>query len=191
MTTTTLSTRVRRNRLPHRVRQSVLTVHIIAAVGLLGDSAGFLAVAIRATTTDDSADAASSYEVLRMFSYLFGIPLSLIALATGLALGLGTRWGVFRSPWVTGKLALLLSVLAVGGLAIDPALESLRDARAGSEGTLIAAAAWQVTALVVATALSVFKPGGRRWPWRRGRAGDPVGGRPPDPPEATPHRRNS
>jgi hypothetical protein len=35
------------NRLfPHRVRQAVLTAHIIMSVGLLGDSAGFLAVAI-------------------------------------------------------------------------------------------------------------------------------------------------
>jgi hypothetical protein len=40
-----------------------------------------------------------------MFSLVFGIPLSFGALLTGLALGLGTRWGVFTYPWVVGKLA--------------------------------------------------------------------------------------
>ena len=76
--------------MPSRVRRSVLTVHIIAAFGLLGDSAGFLAVAVRAATTDDPALAAASYELLAMFSIVFGIPLSMITLVTGLALGLGT-----------------------------------------------------------------------------------------------------
>ena len=78
------------------VRRTVLMVHIIASVGLLGDSAGFLAVAVRAATTDDPALAASSYELLQMFSIVFGIPLSLLSLATGLALGFGTKWGVLR-----------------------------------------------------------------------------------------------
>lgn len=145
----------------------MLTVHIVAAVGLLGDSAGFLAVAVRGTTTGDGALEAASYELLRMFSYVFGIPLSLVALGTGIVLGLGSPWGVFRSPWVTAKLVLLLSVLAVGALGIDPALESLRGGQAGSEGALVSAAAWQVLALTVATTLAVFKPGGRSWPGRR------------------------
>ena len=86
------------------VRRTVLTVHIIASVGLLGDSAGFLAVALRAATTDDPALAASSYELLEMFSIVFGIPLSMISLATGLALGFGTKWGVLRHWWTTAKL---------------------------------------------------------------------------------------
>ena len=75
--------------MPSRVRRSVLTVHIIAAVGLLGDSAGFLAVAVRAATTDDPALAAASYELLAMFSIVFGIPLSTITLVT--------RWASARS----------------------------------------------------------------------------------------------
>lgn len=144
------------------VRRSVLTAHIISSVGLLGDCAGFLAVAVRAATTDDPALASSSYELLDMFSIVFGIPLSMITLATGLALGFGTKWGVLRYPWVTAKLLLVLSVILVGALVIGPSLALMQDGTGGRETTLILAAGWQVLALMLATGLSVFKPGRRR-----------------------------
>jgi hypothetical protein len=46
--------------LPRTARRAVLTAHIIASVGLLGDSAAYLAVAIRAAATDDPALARAS-----------------------------------------------------------------------------------------------------------------------------------
>jgi hypothetical protein len=134
------------------------------SVGLLGDSAGFLAVAIRAAMTDDPSAVVELTRVLQMFAFVFGIPLSVGALLTGLALGLGTRWGVFRYPWVLAKLALVVSVMAVGALAINPAL-ALTLAGGNDTPRLIAAAAYDVLALSVATTLSVFKPGG---PFRPG-----------------------
>jgi uncharacterized membrane protein len=157
-----------RPRLPMspKLRRSVLTAHIIASVGLLGDSAGFLAVATRAATTSDSALAASSYDLLEMFSILFGIPLSLITLATGIALGLGTKWGVLRHRWVTAKLLLVLTVILVGALVIGPSLSLMQDGSGGRATTLILASGYQVLALALATGLSVFKPGGRRRPAR-------------------------
>ena len=150
-----------------RVRRSVLTAHIIASVGLLGDSAGFLAVAVRAAGTDDPALASSSYELLEMFSIVFGIPLSMLTLATGIALGLGTKWGVLRHRWVTAKLLLVLSVILAGSFVIGPSLALMQDGTGGRETTLILAAGWQVLALTLATGLSVFKPGGRRRPRAR------------------------
>jgi hypothetical protein len=65
---------------------------------------------------------------------------------------------VFRYPWVVTKLALIVSVMAVGALAINPALTI---AFSGGDGTprLIAAATYDVLALSLATGLSVFKPG--------------------------------
>ena len=64
------------------------------SVGLLGDSAGYLAVAIRASTIDDDpARARDAAETLTMFRLVFGIPLSFAALLTGVALGIGTKWG--------------------------------------------------------------------------------------------------
>jgi uncharacterized membrane protein len=150
-----------RLRLAPAIRKGLLTIHIVVAVGLLGDSAGFLAIAIRATVTDDPQLTASSYELLRMFSYVFGIPLSFATLATGVSLGVTSSWGIMRYPWTIGKLLLIVSVILVGALVIDGALEQLRDG-GDAQGELIAAATWDVIALTTATALAVYKPGRRR-----------------------------
>ena len=156
----------RRRRLPLSVRNALLTAHIVFSVGLLGDSAGFLAVAIRTSTLDDPALAHDSLKTLNMFSLVFGIPLSFAALLTGVALGIGTRWGVFRYPWVTIKLALVVTVLLVGVFVISPASSQMLDGDGDTTGRLIAAATYDVAALTAATALGVFKPGR---PFRRQR----------------------
>ena len=139
-------------------RRAVLTAHIIASVGLLGDVAALLAMAIRAATTSDPQLAASAYELISMLGMVFGIPLSFTSLATGLALGLGTKWSVLRHRWVTAKLLLNVSVVLVGALVIGPAAAAMIDGDGGREGVLIAAAAYDVVALCLATGLSVYKP---------------------------------
>lgn len=152
------------------VRRALLTAHIVAGVGLLGDVAAVLAVNVRAATTDDPALAAASYELLTMFTVLFGIPLSFIALVSGILLGLGSKWGVLRYGWVTVKLVLLVGVILVGALVLGPGTEAMRSGDGGAEARLIAGSAYDVVALTVATAVSVFKPGGRRAARRRRRA---------------------
>jgi hypothetical protein len=152
-----------RLRLSPSVRRAVLTVHIIASVGLLGDCAAVLAINVRAATTGDPALAASSYDLLAMFSVVFGIPLSFTALGTGLVLGLGTKWGVLRHRWVTAKLVLLVTVILAGALVLGPATAAMRDgAGSGNQTLLILASAYDVLVLALATGLSVFKPGRRR-----------------------------
>ena len=84
--------------LSRRARNVLLTAHIMISVGLLGDSAGFLAVAIRAARAGQEAAMVEMVKVLKMFAWTFGVPLSFGALLSGLTLGLGTRWGVFRYP---------------------------------------------------------------------------------------------
>ena len=153
--------------LSRTARRSLLTAHIVVSVGLLGDSAGFLAVALQTAGTSDPELAARSRETLEMFSVVFGIPLSVLSIVTGVALGLGSKWGVFRYPWVTAKLALVVSVMVVGALVLGPS--TARDDR---DALLVAGAAYDVVALTLATGLSVFKPGGRRrtYPRRDGSA---------------------
>ena len=148
-----------RRRLSRRARHIVLTIHIVTSVGLLGDSAGYLALAIRTSTIDDPALVHDSLETLNMFSLVFGIPLSFGALLSGLALGIGTRWGVFKYPWVVAKLALIVTVVLVGAFVIGPASNQMLDGEGDTTGRLIAAAAYDVVALTAATAISVFKPG--------------------------------
>jgi hypothetical protein len=149
----------KRRLLSPRLRRSVLTAHIIVSVGLLGDAAAFLAVSVRAAGSDDPAFAAASYELLDMFSVVFGIPLSFAALITGLTLAIGGKWGVLRYPWVTTKLLLIVSVILVGAFVIGSAPDELRSGTGGSEARLIGGATWDVLALSVAVGLGVFKPG--------------------------------
>src|SRR3954453_19162218 len=144
-------------RLSPRGRPAVLSVHIAASVAILGDSAAFLAIALRARSLP-AAEAQASYEILGMLSLAFGVPLSFVALITGVVLGLGSRWGVFRYPWVVAKLVLVLSVMAVGGLVLGPAEDAALDGTGGSAG-LVAGAAWGGRALLPPGGLSVFKPG--------------------------------
>lgn len=146
-------------RLSPRVRRAVLTAHIVFAVGLLGEVSAFLAVAVRAAGSEDPAFASAAYDLLALFQLLLGIPLSFAALGTGLTLGLGGKWGVLRYPWVTIKLALIVSVMLVGALVLGPSVDAMRGGDAGVEGRILAGAAWDVAALAVATALSVYKPG--------------------------------
>jgi hypothetical protein len=72
-----------RRALSPSARRAVLTAHIIVSVGLLGDSAGFLAVALRGVSTGDPELADASWTLLEMFSLVFGIPLSFAAPITG------------------------------------------------------------------------------------------------------------
>jgi len=88
--------------------------------------------------------------------------LSFSALLTGIALGLGTKWGVLRCPWVVTKLVLLVTTILSGAIFIGQGVEQMVDGNGGAETQLVVAAAYNVVALLAATVLSVFKPGRRR-----------------------------
>jgi hypothetical protein len=169
-----MNTRPRTRRLSPGARRAVLTVHIMASVALLGSCAAIVAIDIRAATTSDPGLAAASYELLRMFPLLFGIPLSLASLATGLTLGLGSKWGVLRYRWVMAKLLLILSVIVVGALVIGPRTTAMADDGSGSQLVLVLAGAYDVLALCLATGLSVYKPGRARDRRASRRAAEPV-----------------
>jgi uncharacterized membrane protein SirB2 len=137
---------------------ATLTAHVAISVGLLGDSAAFLAVAIRRAISDDATFRDAAQQLLNMFALMFGIPLSFLALLTGITLTLVTRWSLFRYPWTIAKLGLIVSVILVGAFVLRPVLAGSSQL---SDGQLIAGAAWDVAALAVAVGLAVFKPGHR------------------------------
>ena len=68
----------------------------------------------------------------------------------GLLLGL-VAWGVVRYAWVLAKLALLVGVILVGALVLGPGTEAMRSGRRRREARLIAASAYDVVALSLAT----------------------------------------
>lgn len=150
-----------RFRLSPTIRRILITIHIIVSVGLLGDSAGFLAVAIEASQSTDLAFIQASGKTLETFSLVFGIPLSFTALLTGVVLGLTSRWGLFRYWWVTVKLSLIVTVILVGALLLRSGIDSMMAGSNEHQAGLIIGAAWDVVALTAATILGVYKPGGR------------------------------
>lgn len=151
--------------------KTILTVHIIVSVGLVGDSAGYLAVAIHGANISDPSAAHTSYQILKMLAFVFGIPLSFAALLTGLWLTFITKWKLFRYSWVTAKFLLIISVIMVGGLVLKSGMDAMLNGTggAGDKFKLIAGAAYDVVALTLATFLSVFKPGGRRGSKKKGK----------------------
>jgi hypothetical protein len=150
-------------RLSARARRAVVMLHIVSGVGLLGATSATLLLAINGAATDERTFADSIYRLMSLNSAVFGIPLSMLSLLTGVLLGLGTHWGVLRQWWTTLKLALILGVILNGALVIGPTVAELRDApmEAGAQNRVVLAAALSAAMLLTATALSVFKPGGR------------------------------
>lgn len=152
-------------------RRLVLTIHIASAVALLGSSFGLLITAIRAATRGEQEQAHTLYELMRLLTYSSGIPFSFIALAAGALLALTSHWGLVRHWWVTAKLALLLATILAGAVATGPGIDTMLAATAvggsgsdGAEWTLVASLAVQLTMVLAAVALAVFKPAGRT-PW--------------------------
>jgi hypothetical protein len=146
--------------LSRRMRRIVLTLHITGGVGLLGVCAVIVFADVRALTMDDPQPV---YELM-VSTPLLGIPLSFLSLATGILLGLTSKWGVLRYGWVTTKLVLNVSVILVGALVLGPQTAAMADDGSGSEIALVVGSAYDVVALLLATGLSVFKPraAGRR-----------------------------
>ena len=141
-----------------RIRKPLLLVHITASVALLGATASSLLLAVVAATDPDLAH--SAYELMSLQSFVFGIPLSFIALFSGIALGPASKWGVLRYWWTTLKLGLLVLVILNGALNIGRMTEQRLDG-AGSEWALVAVVSASVALLLASIGLSVFKPGGR------------------------------
>jgi hypothetical protein len=143
-----------------RRRKGLLVIHIVASVALIGATSSSLMSAVVAATTSDAQLAHSAYRLISTASFVFGIPLSFISLATGLVLGTVTKWGVVRYRWTAAKLVLIVIVILNGALAIGPTTEA-RLVGERPEWMLPAVISATVLMLLVAVVLSVLKPGGR------------------------------
>jgi hypothetical protein len=155
--------------LSSRARKSVLTVHVIASVALIGSSASTVGIALIASGTEPTGEAHVLYTAARTLVYALAIPFSLTALVTGIALGLGTRWGVLRHTWVVAKLGLLAAVILNGALVIRPLIGDLIGATSATAAQDLGAARWAMPAAAAlnivfagtSAVLAIFKPGGR------------------------------
>ncbi|WP_433337629.1 hypothetical protein [Spirillospora sp. CA-294931] len=152
-------------RLSPATRKTVTVVHVIASVALLGEVWGLVVLNLTATLTDEPALAGAAYRLMERLVFGGGIPLSMLALCSGLLLALASPWGLVRHYWVFTKLILLIAVIGVGMFVFDPASMAAGAAdgtvSSGSQWGQVAAVSTQALLLITATTLSIFKPRGR------------------------------
>ncbi len=160
-----------------RVSKFALTAHITSSVGWLGAVAGFLALAVAGLTSQDAQMVRAVYLAMELTGWFVIVPMSVASLLTGLVQSLGTTWGLFRHYWILVKLLitivatalLLVHMQPVGHLARVVAETTLASGElAGLRLQLVADAGAALLALLVATALSVYKPRGLTpYGWRK------------------------
>jgi hypothetical protein len=125
-----------------QVRRVLLVAHLVSSIALMGHLLVVIALGM-AIEGDPSLGAAPILTVYReSITPAFGGGLSLVSLITGVALGLVTKWGVFRHFWVVAKMVLLVVTVATG-IALGPS---------------VSVATAQFAMLLAATVLSVYKP---------------------------------
>lgn len=156
-------------RLGARTRKGVLVVHIVSAGVWIGIDVVMAVFIFTALLADDSTKALC-YQALELFVVYPLLTTGLVCLASGVVLGLGTKYGLVRYWWVAIKLVLNIVLTALVLVALRPEVTEAagqgRQFAAGAPdslgvGNLIFPPIVSPTALLIAVVLAVFKLWGR------------------------------
>jgi hypothetical protein len=144
-------------------RKLLLAVHVIVSVGLLGTDAAVLALV---TSGWLGSDPVTVYPAARLVGVILLLPLALLALVTGIALGLVTPWGLLRYWWVLISLLLTTAgtILAVAVLLPDLGAASaaaLARRTIPTPSGLVSDSGAACCVLAATALLSYYKPFGR------------------------------
>lgn len=165
-----MATHLKRPRLSRRWRLSLVVVHIMSAAAWIGVDV-IMAVLVAVGQLSDHVETQSlAYRALATFVVWPMLVSSLVCLASGIALGLGTKWGLVRYWWVAAKLVLNLALCTLIWFALRPGMPAIgaygEDLLLGAADPIAIASLGMpptvsLTALTLAVLLSVFKPWGR------------------------------
>ena len=157
-------------RLGARSRKATLVLHIASAGTWLGMDIVMGVVVLTAVLTDSEATKALCYQVLELFAIWPLLTTGLVCLATGVLLGLGSKYGLITYWWVAVKLGLNLLLTSLIVVLLRPGVQEIaergRDLQAGGTdvtgvGDLAFPPIVSTTLVLTAIVLSVFKPWGR------------------------------
>jgi hypothetical protein len=159
-----------------RARKLLLSIHLAVSVGWIGAAAAYFALDLTTAISDDPAILRASYLGMDRIARTVIVPLALAALVTGIAVSLGTRWGLFRHYWVV--ISLLLTALATTVLLLETSTISALAETASDPGTtseelsgLNSTLPHSIGGLLVLLAvlvLNMYKPRGlTRYGWRK------------------------
>ena len=152
------------------MRKGVLVVHVVSAGVWIGIDVVMGVVIFTALLSADDNTRALCYRALELFAVWPLLTTGLVCLASGVVLGLGTKWGLVRYWWAAIKLALNILLTTLVLVALRPgvmeAAEQGRRFASGDPaslavGDLIFPPVVSPTALLIAFVLAVFKPWGR------------------------------
>ena len=106
-----------------RSRAALRSAHAVAGAGWVGGHATLLTLAAIALA-GPAAERDTALAGAGLAAGALVLPLSLATLATGLALSLGTHWGLVQHWWVAVKLALTAALVVGSNLSIGPAVRA-------------------------------------------------------------------
>jgi hypothetical protein len=141
-----------------------LIAHVLSSVGWFGVAGLVLFLLAAAEATGDDALARSLARAVETSVWL-SVPLGIASAATGIVLGLGTKWGLIRHWWVVVKEVAVVPLVVTDLLVVAP---GAADAAAGHPGgRLLDPAIAHCVVLALATTVSVVKPFGKTPAGRR------------------------
>jgi hypothetical protein len=163
-----MATRVRGNR--RRWHRATLITHIVSGGAWIGIDVIVAVLVLTGWFAGDVQVRSLAYRSLATFVVWPMLGSGLVCLATGLILGLITRWGLLRYWWVVVKLALNLVLCTLIVVVLQPGMDQIdaygRELLTGNPdsaavSTLFFPPAVSLSTLTLATILAVVKPWGR------------------------------
>lgn len=152
-------------RLGKSQRKGWLVLHIATAGAWIGMDLVMAVLVFTAMWTGDPRTAALCYQALELFAVWPMLISGVLCLISGVALGLGTKYGLVRFWWVAVKLVLnvVLCVLVLFALrsGVHEAAEYGRTMTGPAPGDMVFPPIVSTVSLLFATAISVFKPWGK------------------------------
>lgn len=148
------------------LRKFALTAHLTFSIGWIGTVIAYLALGIAAETSQDAQTVRAAWTGMELTGWFAIVPLALASLLTGLVMGLGTPWGLFRHYWVV--ISFGLTVVATAVLLLHmPDVSSNADvarnagpARLDALGGDLAHPGIGLVVLLVIQVLNLYKPRG-------------------------------
>jgi hypothetical protein len=152
------------------LRKFALIAHVTSSVGWLGAIAAFFAVALVALVSADAQRARAASITMELIGWCVIVPFSVATLLSGIVQSVGTQWGLFRHYWVIAKLLitvgasilLMLHMQVVGSIALAASADAASSSHLqGAKMQVVADAGAAIVVLLIAAALSIYKPPGR------------------------------
>jgi hypothetical protein len=156
-----------------KARKALLAVHLTVSIGWIGGILAYLAIGIAAETSIDPFVIRSSWLAMEIVGWWVLVPQAVLALASGIALALATRWGLLRHYWVVCALALTAICTLVLVLHMPAVSATAEFAREASTAQLLGLGGdlphptIGLLLLVAVLVLNIYKPRGlTRRGWR-------------------------